>query len=574
MGKSRTAKRREQRKSKKETEKSQEQEQPDVRFSAALESSSSIEPCFQVLISASAAPSSADAAADLGVTIEYVEDSAADKLKGTEYDALAEVMERFEARQRTEDEPSSAAEAAAAAEGAGSKSQQGGEHGEEAGGEDSEPEEDIDPDDLSKMSNRKRKQLMRLSVAELKAYVSRPDVVEVHDVTSHEPKLLVNLKATKNTIPVPRHWSQKRKYLQGKGGYERHPYTLPSFIAATGIGTIRDASLEKESGKSLKQRMRERVRPKRGQMEIEYEKLYDAFFRYQSKPSMTPFGDLYYERKELEHNYPNKRPGVLSAKLRAALNMTSEASPAPWLVNMQRFGPPPSYPNLQIPGLNCPPPAGATFGYGHNKWGKPPVDVTGRALYGDPFNLQGGEAAEEGPRVLGGEGEMPVRDEWWGEIGEVDTDSEEEEEDEEGQEAEQEAEAEQATAALVDGTSTPAPAADTAMPAAVQLRKDAPSANTASVPYTVLQQKKGELGDGIIAGGHVYDMGGSASVNLAKSGSMAGSSGAMGGTASVTGGAASVASGIASSTGRGTKRSRLSAVSDEDPASKYKNFKF
>ena len=566
MGKSRTAKRREQRKAKKETEKAQEHDQHNVCFWKLGADAHPSHSSMQAPISASKAPSAADAAADLGVTIEYVDDSAAEELKGTEYDALAEVIERFEARQRTEEDPSSAVETSAA-EGAGSTSQQGGEHGEDSGGEDSEPEEDIDPDDLSKMSNRKRKQLMRLSVAELKAYVNRPDVVEVHDVTSHEPKLLVNLKATKNTIPVPRHWSQKRKYLQGKGGYERHPYTLPSFIAATGIGTIRDASLEKESGKSLKQRMRERVRPKRGQMEIEYEKLYDAFFRYQSKPSMTPFGDLYYERKELEHNYPNKRPGVLSAKLRAALGMSSELSPPPWLVNMQRFGPSPSYPNLQIPGLNCPPPAGASFGYGHNKWGKPPVDVTGRALYGDPFNLQGGEAAEDGPRSLGGEGEVAVKDDWWGEIGEVDTDSEEEEEEEEEQDADAEQEAEQtAAAAVADGTATPAAPAAAAAPAAVQLRKDAPAGSTASVPYTVLQQKKGELGDGIIAGGHVYDMGGaSSSVNLAKSG--------VAGTASVAGGAASVASGIASSTGRGTKRSRFSAV-EEDPASKYKNFKF
>ena len=31
-----------------------------------------------------------------------------------------------------------------------------------------------------------------------------------------------------------------------------------------------------------------------------------------------------------------------------------EFSPPPWIINMQRFGPPPSYPNLKIPGLNVP----------------------------------------------------------------------------------------------------------------------------------------------------------------------------------------------------------------------------
>lgn len=28
--------------------------------------------------------------------------------------------------------------------------------------------------------------------------------------------------------------------------------------------------------------------------------------------------------------------------------------PPPWLIAMQRYGPPPSYPNLKIPGLNSP----------------------------------------------------------------------------------------------------------------------------------------------------------------------------------------------------------------------------
>lgn len=31
--------------------------------------------------------------------------------------------------------------------------------------------------------------------------------------------------------------------------------------------------------------------------------------------------------------------------------------------SMQRYGPPPSYPNLKVPGLNAPIPPGAQFGY-------------------------------------------------------------------------------------------------------------------------------------------------------------------------------------------------------------------
>ena len=45
----------------------------------------------------------------------------------------------------------------------------------------------------------------------------------------------------------------------------------------------------------MKQKMREKVRPKMGKIDIDYQKLHDAFFRYQTKPRMTIHGDLYYE---------------------------------------------------------------------------------------------------------------------------------------------------------------------------------------------------------------------------------------------------------------------------------------
>ncbi len=46
-------------------------------------------------------------------------------------------------------------------------------------------------------------------------------------MTSQDPRLLVHLKAYRNTVPVPRHWCQKRKYLQGKRGIEKPPFELP-----------------------------------------------------------------------------------------------------------------------------------------------------------------------------------------------------------------------------------------------------------------------------------------------------------------------------------------------------------
>jgi hypothetical protein len=69
---------------------------------------------------------------------------------------------------------------------------------------------------------------------------------------------------------------------------------------------------------------------------------------------MSEHGQMYYEGKELEVRHKDARPGHLSEALRNALGMPHENSPPPWLVNMQRFGPPPCYPYLKVPGVNCP----------------------------------------------------------------------------------------------------------------------------------------------------------------------------------------------------------------------------
>lgn len=144
-----------------------------------------------------------------------------------------------------------------------------------------EPDDDPDKknDDKSKLSKRKLKKLTRLSVAELKQLVNRPDVVEMHDVTARDPKLLVQLKAHRNTVQVPRHWCFKRKYLQGKRGIEKPPFNLPDFIKRTGIMEMRASLQDKDESKTLKAKMRERARPKMGKIDIDYQKLHDAFFK-------------------------------------------------------------------------------------------------------------------------------------------------------------------------------------------------------------------------------------------------------------------------------------------------------
>ncbi len=65
---------------------------------------------------------------------------------------------------------------------------------------------------------------------------------------------------------------------------------------------MRTAVDEKDDQKSLKQKTKERVRPKLGKLTIDYQKLHDAFFKWQTKPHMTIHGDLYYEVGTVEAN--------------------------------------------------------------------------------------------------------------------------------------------------------------------------------------------------------------------------------------------------------------------------------
>jgi len=251
---------------------------------------------------------------------------------------------------------------------------------------------DPDNDEDSLLSKRKLRDMLRPSVADLKRRVDRPDLVEAHDVTATDPDFLIRLKSVPGTVPVPRHWGRKRKYLQGKRGFEKRPFQLPDFLVNTGITELRDSVMESENDMSAKQKNRARVTPKLGAVDVDYRTLHDAFFKHQTKPTnLTKFGDLYYEGKELEATSKMVAGQPLSPALRAALGMTTATAPPPWLLNMQRYGPPPSYPGLPIPGLNAPLPSpDCQYGYHPGGWGKPPVDAYGRPLYGgNPFDPPG-----------------------------------------------------------------------------------------------------------------------------------------------------------------------------------------
>ncbi|XP_053664829.1 splicing factor 3B subunit 2 [Anopheles marshallii] len=389
-------------------------------------------------------------------------------------------------------------------------------------------------DDKEKVSKRKLKKLNRLSVAELKQLVTRPDVVEMHDVTARDPKLLVQLKSHRNTVQVPRHWCFKRKYLQGKRGIEKPPFDLPAFIKKTGIMEMRASLQEKDEAKTLKAKMRERARPKMGKIDIDYQKLHDAFFKWQTKPRMTIHGDLYYEGKEFETRLKEKKPGDLSEELRIALGMpigpACHKIPPPWLIAQQRYGPPPSYPNLKIPGLNAPIPEGCSFGYHAGGWGKPPVDESGKPLYGDVFGVAGMDGE-------GGMGEEEIDRTVWGELESESEESSEEEEDEGEDMTAQPDESGLITPA--EGLVTPSGLtsgvpAGMETPDTIELRKKKIESemedNETPVLYHVLPEKRNErIGAAMMASTHVYD------ISAAGGGGGAGGPGA-GGPAAGAGG--------------------------------------
>ncbi|KAK6429109.1 hypothetical protein LTR95_014744 [Oleoguttula sp. CCFEE 5521] len=295
--------------------------------------------------------------------------------------------------------------------------------------------EDEEEETVAKLSKKARKQANKLSIAELKAIVQKPEIVEWTDTSASDPKLLVNIKSSRNVVPVPGHWSLKREYLSSKRGVEKAGFALPKFIAETGISDMRDAVLEKQAEASLKQKQRERVQPKMGKLDIDYQKLYEAFFRRQTKPHLTRYGEVYYEGKEYETNLRHLRPGELSEELKEALNMPPGAPP-PWLINQQRFGPPPSYPAMKIPGLNAPPPPGASWGFHPGGYGKAPVDDKGAPLWGGDVHGYGDAAVEAAAAQT--KAEPPVDKTVWGELQPPQDDEEEEEEEEESDDEEEE----------------------------------------------------------------------------------------------------------------------------------------
>jgi len=209
-----------------------------------------------------------------------------------------------------------------------------------------------------------------------------------------------------------------------------------------------------------------------------------------------------------------KRPGVLSKELKEALGIP-EGSPPPWLINMQRVGPPPSYKNLKIPGLNAPIPPGAEYGYHPGGWGRPPSDENGRPLYVEAW----GQA--EAPRTS-----QYIEVVHWGALPEQVEVSEEEPEApgelEEPEEEERIVDYPGTTPSTEDETSgieTPLSGIETPQNLEANLRKPKRIDDSGEKQlYQVLEQRETSVGGALYGSSHTYVMNQSAASSATKGG--------------------------------------------------------
>lgn len=161
-------------------------------------------------------------------------------------------------------------------------------------------------------------------------------------------------------------------------------------------------------------------------------------------------------------------------------------SPPPWLFAMQRYGPPPSYPYLKIPGVTAPIPQGCKWGMAEGEWGRAPVDEYGRPLWGGDLFGQG----------YSEQAEAEVDKKLWGLLEEEEEEPEQEQPKEEEMEAVEEADTEDMDVSEIQkGTESTVSSLGLETPQSIQLRKkDGTGTETPDSVrrdlYTILEQKE------------------------------------------------------------------------------------
>lgn len=182
------------------------------------------------------------------------------------------------------------------------------------------------------------------------------EIVGEHDGNTMDPLFTVRMKMEPHTVAVPNHWKVQRTFLSRQADREEAVGIVPAEVAALGIEKIR-ATKDKKANPN----------------QIAFISCFMTGTPLQRKSyqvDLTEAGDVFYEGKWRAKTHPT--PGVLSARLRQALGIGTTAPP-PWLYSMQAMRRlPPAYPDIRIPGLNAPIPAGGQWGQGEGQWGEPP----------------------------------------------------------------------------------------------------------------------------------------------------------------------------------------------------------
>lgn len=244
------------------------------------------------------------------------------------------------------------------------------------------PPAGIDEDRKVNANKRQRKAFrVHRAYEEYKLCVPYPELLQIEDVTSPDIRLLNVLKGTPHSVPVPGHWKEKRGYLRTKGSMHKKPYTIPDKVLQTGFYEARNALRAYRASLSLKQKQKLKLNPKVRSNEKAYREVEIDV----PCPVLRCYGDLYRENTYSEDVFEEVTPGKLSAELAAAIGVEDSKKPPPWLYAMQKYGLPPAYSNIKVPGVNAPIPKGCKFGYGEGCWGIPPVGSDSRPVYPEVY---------------------------------------------------------------------------------------------------------------------------------------------------------------------------------------------
>lgn len=235
--------------------------------------------------------------------------------------------------------------------------------------------------ELNANKRQRKAQKIQRAYEEYKLCVPYPELLQIEDVASPDVRLLNVLRGTPHSVPVPGHWKEKRGYLSTKGAIHKKPYTVPDKVIQTGVYDAVKARRAYRASLSLKQKQKLKLNPKvfsedgackETEMDVPC-------------PVLSCFGDLYRENAYSEDVFREVTPGKLSTELAAALGIQDSNKPPPWLYAMQKYGLPPAYPNMRVPGVNAPIPKGCKFGRGDECWGIPPTESDGRPVYPDVY---------------------------------------------------------------------------------------------------------------------------------------------------------------------------------------------